>query len=399
MGKKTRRALAFKAWDPTTAKYASLDFPEWEQYTSVPSGFWDDEHNHKRYMQWLAIKLDIKELDDWYRVTADDFHRNRGRTLLVIHHGLVRTITKLIRNPNWHIWKFGMCPKNFWSDEDNRVAYLTWLGEQLGYHEPEDWYQITGELMGQHYGKTLVVSGSFPELLSELYPDYQWLPWKFQQVPFRFWTDPANRSWYMKWLGKELGYRRREDWYQVSNADFNDNHGRAVLRYYEWYPAKAVASVFDKHEWMPWLFAVLPKNFWKSKKNRISYLKWLGDKYGFQKPDDWYQLSWRHLEDNHGDGLLVHTGYSTLALLAELYPNKTWYPWLFLQTPKGYWNKKAHRVAYYRWLGKRLKLKTREDWENLTPVQIRENSGKRVLNAKTIKQLCREAIANVLDKD
>src|SRR5262249_40717127 len=53
-------------------------------------------------------------------------------------------------------------------------------------------------------------------LLKDYLPEYEWLEWRFQQVPKGFWDKQANRRRYLDRLGQQLGIKQPEDWYQLS---------------------------------------------------------------------------------------------------------------------------------------------------------------------------------------
>jgi hypothetical protein len=52
--------------------------------------------------------------------------------------------------------------------------------------------------------------------VSKAYPEYEWLPWKFSQVPKEFWGDIQNQKNFVDWVGKKLKYNKKEDWYKLS---------------------------------------------------------------------------------------------------------------------------------------------------------------------------------------
>ena len=54
------------------------------------------------------------------------------------------------------------------------------------------------------------------ELLREAYPEYNWLPWRFEICPRHYWDDIGNVRKYMDWAGKELNIREMSDWQRVS---------------------------------------------------------------------------------------------------------------------------------------------------------------------------------------
>ncbi len=52
-------------------------------------------------------------------------------------------------------------------------------------------------------------------LLQTVYPEFQWLPWKFQKTSRNFWESVKNQRIFLDWLGKKLGVTSMEDWYNV----------------------------------------------------------------------------------------------------------------------------------------------------------------------------------------
>ena len=59
-------------------------------------------------------------------------------------------------------------------------------------------------------------NGSLSKLLSSVYPEYDWLPWKFTVCPLGFWNDIANQRKFTEWVAKELNIKEMEDWYRVT---------------------------------------------------------------------------------------------------------------------------------------------------------------------------------------
>ena len=59
-------------------------------------------------------------------------------------------------------------------------------------------------------------SYSPPLLLSKMYPDYNWLPWKFKKCPRKYWDDVNNQRKFMDWAGKMLNIKDINDWSKVT---------------------------------------------------------------------------------------------------------------------------------------------------------------------------------------
>jgi hypothetical protein len=59
-------------------------------------------------------------------------------------------------------------------------------------------------------------NGSPSQLLAEIYPDYNWLPWKFGKCPQKFWDDTKNQRKFMDWAAQELNIKEMTDWHKIS---------------------------------------------------------------------------------------------------------------------------------------------------------------------------------------
>jgi hypothetical protein len=80
-------------------------------------------------------------------------------------------------------------------------------------------YNIGGTLLSTKY------NDSPATLLATVYPENEWLPWRFVFCPSSFWSEVKNQRNFMDWVGKQLGINDMSDWYRVSkevtkNQDF-----------------------------------------------------------------------------------------------------------------------------------------------------------------------------------
>jgi hypothetical protein len=48
-----------------------------------------------------------------------------------------------------------------------------------------------------------------------VYPDYNWLPWKFAKSPNKLWDDITNVKKFIEWAGTQLGIKELNDWKRV----------------------------------------------------------------------------------------------------------------------------------------------------------------------------------------
>jgi hypothetical protein len=61
-------------------------------------------------------------------------------------------------------------------------------------------------------------NNSLIQMLSILFPEQEWIPWKFVGCPKNFWEDVNNHKKFIEWLAIELNIKDMNDWYNVSNT-------------------------------------------------------------------------------------------------------------------------------------------------------------------------------------
>lgn len=80
------------------------------------------------------------------------------------------------------------------------------------------WYQVrTAELRRkQASGVLRLYKDSIYEMLRSVYPQYQWVPWKFHQMPRQIFKDDGILQDALRHVEVELRVTEPEDWYRIS---------------------------------------------------------------------------------------------------------------------------------------------------------------------------------------
>ena len=288
----------------------------------VPAGFWQDKNNRRKYLLWLGYKLRFRRMKDWYRLTHEDVKRHGGQGLAQAYWNAsaIAGVKECFPEYDWKDWLFVCAPRRFWKNKTNHQRYMDWLGEQLGYRCPEDWYRVTTRDFQRHKGGAFLLCyrSSVSLAVMSRFPKYDWKEWMFISAGNNFWTSQKNRHRYMRWLGKRLGYKRPADWYTCVGKDFRENCGGECLKYYG-SPCAAVKDLYPKYPWCEWMFARVPKAFWDLPKNRKRYVHWLVKKVKLGRVQDWRRIKARDFRSNCGGGLVVSVG-SYQDVLRECFP-------------------------------------------------------------------------------
>jgi len=64
------------------------------------------------------------------------------------------------------------------------------------------------------------------------FPEHEWLGWQFRAAPRRWWDNRDNQSKYLQWLGKQLGYTKMEDWYNITYEAISSHSGSCSATFF-----------------------------------------------------------------------------------------------------------------------------------------------------------------------
>ena len=273
----------------------------------------------------------------------------------------------------------GKVKKGSWDDKNNHIRYIEWLGNKLDYKTMEDWYNVKQNDFNINYGSGLLVSkynGSPSLILKTIYPDYEWLEWKFGMSPMTIWKDFTNHKRYAEWLGKILEYKNIEDWYKITAKIIQKNNGYGILKKYKNSPSLFVKTIFPDYEWLEWKFGMSSMILWKDFTNHKRYAEWLGNKLEYKTMEDWYQITSYKIYDNYGNGLLCEYYKSSPSLFVKtIFLDYEWLEWKFGMSSMTLWKDFTNHKRYAEWLGNKLHYKTMEDWYNISLNKFYDNQG------------------------
>ena len=227
-------------------------------------------------------------------------------------------------------------PNNFWDSNDAINCYIKWFVYTFKINTDDDWYKIQAETMNKYGGSGLLAkyNSSLTDLLKYLYPEKEFLPWKFFRCGNKFWgegkdkpSNIANQQRFIKWLINDMGYDANdfEKYYNITGAMIAEKGAYGLLHYYNDSVIKILEATFPVYKWLPWKFVQVPKSFdWKEKSNCKLWCEWFYSVNNYSSVEDWYKITQELIKEYHGAGLLWHYNGSPSALLSDIYPEYNW---------------------------------------------------------------------------
>lgn len=271
----------------------------------------------------------MKNLDDWHSISEEDFRNQGGKGLLEHYYkgSLLSVLQEVDPKHCWMAWRLKQnIPSGYWSKKNQR-SFMEWLASELGYKNFDDWYNITSleiqnrggaSLLAKHYGD------SPSEMVCSIFEEHEWRRERFIRVPNGYWDNTQNQRLFMDNLSNEFGYKKKEDWYNVTFQKIQQHGGSTILSKYEESPSLLLQSVYPEHHWNLFKFKTVPRNFWDEQKNQIDFLDDLGKTLGLKDMNGWYSVTKKEIQDNGGAGLIAKFGDSPTNLLRSAYSYHRW---------------------------------------------------------------------------
>jgi hypothetical protein len=91
----------------------------------------------------------------------------------------------------------------------------------------DDWYKVRQvTLQGAGVSPLLnLYSNTKYLMLKTLYPEHEWLPWRFKPTPKGFWNDIGNQKQYFDWVAKQHNVESLEGWYNIDSTEVYKLYG------------------------------------------------------------------------------------------------------------------------------------------------------------------------------
>ena len=143
----------------------------------MPPYFWEDVAHRRDYLLWSARRFGLRTMRDLYRLDLKAvFGKHRGSGLNKYWgHLPLAAVQDCLPKYDWKAWLFVQVPYGFWESPVNRRSYLDWLGNELGFRKPNDWYRIQTEDIRNRYGRSLLLLfPSLYDILREYLPQLNW---------------------------------------------------------------------------------------------------------------------------------------------------------------------------------------------------------------------------------
>ena len=352
--------------------------------------------NQLKFMDDLFIKLRLKSIGDWKKISKKIIIKNGGKILLKKYKNNYQKLLISIY-PNYFnenninnklndnlIDNFKL--KNYFQSIENQRKFMNYLYEKLNLKSMDDWMKISSKILINNGGKKLLKNYLYDKkkLLILIFPNY---PFDFEKINLKkYFKLIENQRKFMDDLFDEFQLKSIDDWKKISKKMIIQKGGNKLLKNYLNDKKNLLISIYPNYSFdfnynkkknlkknlnnnnLINNFKV--KNYFRSIINQRKFVEYLYKKYELKSLDEFLLFPKKIIIKNGGKKLLNFYLNDKKKLLNSIFPNysfdfeKIEFKLKEIKLKR----KNFHLITYQRLfmdkVFEKLDLKTIDDWLN-----------------------------------
>ena len=355
-------------------------------WATLPIHNKNDIDKQREFMEDLFVKLKLKSMDEWMRVTRDKIRRNGGDWLVKYYKNEMKDLLSSIYP--FHCWQFSSLKKQMKisSVDDHRIKFDQ-LFIKLNLKTLDDWLAIPKMKISQSGGNALIslYRGNLFHLLHTLYPNFPW------EISFSI-TRPSklilksleNQRKFMDHLFTKFNLKSLDDWLKGEDNRIKSFIKRSSLvRRYGGDFKLLLSSVYPNYPWKN-LFSLEKRKLIKKLKRNLNLdprqrkMEFLFWKFKLKTLDDWLFVPQSKFTRYGGGKLLEKFRYHFPSLLSSLFPH---FPWDFsIHLKKRKFQSIENQRKRMDHIYHKLNLNSLDDWSKVSTTKMIQYGGSEILS-------------------
>jgi hypothetical protein len=144
-------------------------------------------------------------------------------------------------------------------------------------------------------------NSTFFRAVLDVFPEYDWIPWKFRNISRGFFDDVIHQRQYFDWLSEQLQFQSMEEWYDVTSTLIGEYGGSTFMHLkYGKSVEKALKNSYPDTNWHAWRFARNQSFLWDDLNVCSDFLDWIFDSLSYQTDGKWNIILCHHVKKMGG---------------------------------------------------------------------------------------------------
>ena len=343
------------------------------EFTIPPhsAGYWENKENILNFLSEIKQKYNLHTPEDWNSISTTQFKINGGGTLL--------------KNYSMFDLKCMACPEGksifnnpyqspgYWENQENVYNFLLEIKEKYKFNTKQDWNLFSQKHIQSNGGGTLLNKYSMFELKCLACPEGKDFFTKSNETGY--WEKKENIHKFLSEIKEKYNLNTPEDWNSITRNLITSNGGSTLLNIYSMFEIKCLACPEGKSMFN----AKQSSRFWDDKKNILTFLSKLKQKYNLNFPEDWNLITVNHIKLNGGASLLRKHSVFELKCMACPEGKATFNnPYQSSE----FWEIEENIHNFLEEIKEKYNLNTPQDWKRISRHQIISAGGSGLFNKK-----------------
>ena len=384
-----------------------FNFENLEEQSIFYKGYFKSVQNQRDFMENLFIKFELKTMNDWLQIEISKIIQNGGVNLIKEYKKDMKLLfSSLYPNFPWDFSSYNLNKQKIKfksinvgiKNQKNQNLKLKLIEkhrkkmdeifQKLELKSHDDWFNIPRKKIIKNGGKRLLYryyKGDLFLLLTTIYPDYS-----FTLPIIKIQSNEElliKQREIMDQLFIKLNLNSIEDWLNIPRGKIIKNGGRNLLNYYKGDFSLLLQSIYPYYPINNFklLLKFKSHHYFQSIENQREFMDYLFKKLKLKSFDNWVKISRAKLQEKGGFSLLSQYNNNMKNILTIIYPNYPWEKLFFIkenikkniQLNNQSIDKIRKKIDK---IFKKLKLKSIEDWLNISLKKIEKKGGEIFLN-------------------
>lgn len=382
---------------------------------------WTCVEQRRRFLEELAHRQDVREPEDWRRVTFRQAQAAGGGGLLARYGGSLEALL-LDSLPAEHRARLEAAPRRraprgHWGDARNQQEFLAALarrhglelapfmgeGPAAGAEESRAvfaaWARVPATALREAGGTGLLarLGDSMAGALAAAFPRLR------QPTAARrrrqVWSSRQRRRAFLEEVAATHGLdpRLAESWRRVQYAHVAQAGGKGLLNRYHGSVFRMLQDTFPElHLSEAECRERVSRGHWEERENRLAFLRLLQRAHGVASSEDWRDVTTMQVRElPGGSGFLNHYRGSLFAAISDLVDGddgpqgEAWEAMRAVRPmlPQGYWKDEDNVKAFLRYCEKALSIEKPEQWARVSRNQVVELGGGTLLHRTSLRSV------------
>jgi len=353
--------------------------------------------NRRRFLDDVAASLDVRQPEDWKKVTVADVREKGGAGLLKLYGYSVLAMLQAIYPEQGFTAANcrGRMPQGYWKSEENRRSFLEKLAAAHDVRTADDWAKVTPEHVTRAGGAVLLHmhGNSLQKAVAVAFPELG-LPASTRKPP-GYWQERKNRRAFIEEVAEKLGITSAEDWSKVTLKQVAALGGRGMLQHYSNSLQRALEDIYPGREWSDYDSAgKRRRGYWDDMANRRAFLVEYAERHGIHAAGDWKKVKWADITAAGGSSILARYN-SFQEALVDVFGGEGEGVWsghaCRSRLPPSYWENDENIRRFLDAAKRELRIHSDDDWYRVSVAQIRSLNGGGLLAAMSLQEALHRA--------